>query len=140
MTDYKEGSSSSRRSGQRSRYSDSIRVGRSGDRIPVKARFSVPVLPLLVAHSAFCTTVTGSFSGVNMPERAANHALPGPRLPMGCSYTSASLLYLHRRAWGDFYRLCHVVRAGLGVGRVGPLPRALTLRGRQKGGHGPATR
>jgi hypothetical protein len=31
-------------------------------------------------------------------------------------------------------------RAGLWVGRAGPLPRALTSRGRQKGGHRPATR
>jgi hypothetical protein len=31
-------------------------------------------------------------------------------------------------------------RASLWVGRAGPLPRALTLRGRQKGGHRPATR
>jgi hypothetical protein len=33
-----------------------------------------------------------------------------------------------------------VDRACLWVGRAGPLPRALTSRGRQKGGHRPATR
>jgi hypothetical protein len=31
-------------------------------------------------------------------------------------------------------------RAGLWVGRAGPLPRALTTRGRRKGSHRPATR
>jgi predicted Na+-dependent transporter len=35
--------------------------------------------------------------------------------------------------------LC-VLRAGLWVGRAVPLPWALTSRGRQKGGHRPATR
>jgi hypothetical protein len=41
-----------------------LRAGRSGDRIPVWARFSAPVQTGLGAHSASCTMGTGSFPGV----------------------------------------------------------------------------
>jgi hypothetical protein len=40
----------------------------------------------------------------------------------------------------DMELSCQLTLAGLWVGRAGPLPRALTSRGRQKGGHRPATR
>ena len=50
--------------GWRSRYSDWLRAGRSGDRIPVGARFSAPVQTGPGAHPAFCTIGTGSFPGV----------------------------------------------------------------------------
>jgi hypothetical protein len=50
-----------------SRYSDSFWAGRSGDRIPVAARFSA------------CYTIgTGSFPGVKRQGRGVNH--PPPRL------------------------------------------------------------
>ena len=45
-------------------YSDWLRTGRSGDRIPVAARFSAPVQTGLGAHPASCTMGTGSFPGV----------------------------------------------------------------------------
>jgi len=47
-----------------SRYSDWLRSGRSGDRIPVEARFSAPVQTGSGAHPASCTMGTGSFPGV----------------------------------------------------------------------------
>ena len=48
----------------RSRYSDCLRAGRSGDRIPVGSRFSAPVQTGPGAHPASCTMGTGSFPEV----------------------------------------------------------------------------
>jgi hypothetical protein len=50
--------------GQLSRYSDQLGAGRSGDRIPVEARFSAPVQTGPGPHPAPCTMGTGSFPGV----------------------------------------------------------------------------
>ena len=46
---------------QRSQYSDSLRTGRSEDRIPVGASFSAPVQTGPGAHPASYTIGTGSF-------------------------------------------------------------------------------
>ena len=59
-----------------SRYSDSLRAGRSGDRIPVGARFSAPVQTGPGAHPASCTMGTGSFPGVKRPGRGADPPPP----------------------------------------------------------------
>ena len=44
--------------------SDWLQAGRSGDRIPVEAKFSAPVQTGPGFHPAFCTIGTGSFLGV----------------------------------------------------------------------------
>ena len=46
------------------RYSDWLRAGRSGYRIPVEARFFSPVQTGPGAHPFSCTMGTGSFPGV----------------------------------------------------------------------------
>jgi hypothetical protein len=48
---------------QRSRYADSLRAGRSGERIPLGARVSAPVQIDPGTHLASCTISTGSFPG-----------------------------------------------------------------------------
>ena len=56
-----------------SRYSDSLRAGQFGDRIPVKARFSAPVQTGPAAQPTYHTMGTGSFPGVKRPGRAVDH-------------------------------------------------------------------
>ena len=59
--------------GQRSLYSDPLRAGRSGDRIPVGARFSAPVFTGTGADPASYAMGTGSFAGVKRPGRGVDH-------------------------------------------------------------------
>jgi hypothetical protein len=53
-----------------------LRAGRSGDRIPVVARFPAPVQTGPGAHPPSCTIGTWSFLGVKRPERGADHPPP----------------------------------------------------------------
>ena len=48
----------------RSRYSDWLQAGRSGDRMPLEKRFSAPAQIGPGAHPASCAMGTGSFRGV----------------------------------------------------------------------------
>jgi hypothetical protein len=61
---------------QLSRYSDWLRAGRSGDRIPVGARFFAHVQTGPGAHPASCTMATCSFPGVKRPGRGVDHPPP----------------------------------------------------------------
>jgi hypothetical protein len=54
----------------------SVRAGRSEDRIPVGARFSTPVQTGPGAHPASYTMGTGSFPGVKRPGRGINQPPP----------------------------------------------------------------
>jgi hypothetical protein len=64
--------------GDINRHSDSLRAGRSGDRIPVGvgARFSSSVQICPGAHPAYYTMGTGSFLGVKRAGRGADHPTP----------------------------------------------------------------
>jgi hypothetical protein len=59
--------------GYLSRYSDSLWAGRSGDRMPVGACFSLHVQTDPGAHPASCTMGTGSCPGVKRPGRGVDH-------------------------------------------------------------------
>ena len=62
--------------GKLSRYSDSLRTGRSGDQIPVGGRFSAPVQTGPRAHPAAYTMGTRSYPGVKRLGRGVNHPPP----------------------------------------------------------------
>ena len=62
--------------GQLGRYSDSLRAGMSGNRIPVEAKFSAPVLTSPESYPTSYTMGTGSFPEVKRPGRGADHPPP----------------------------------------------------------------
>jgi hypothetical protein len=55
------------------RYSDSLRAGRSGDRIPVGESFTAPVQTGPDVHPVSYTVDTGSFPGVKRQGRGIDH-------------------------------------------------------------------
>jgi hypothetical protein len=57
-------------------YRLTLRAERSGDRIPVGARFFAPVQTGPGAHPASCTMGTGSFPGVKRSGRGADYPPP----------------------------------------------------------------
>jgi hypothetical protein len=70
-------------------YSDWLRAGRSGNRIPVGARFFAHVQTDPGAHPASCTMGTGSFPGAKRPRRGDNQPPPSiTEVTKGLSYTS----------------------------------------------------
>jgi hypothetical protein len=58
----------------------SLRAGGSGDRIPVRARFSAPVQTGPGVYPASYTIGTGSFPGVKRPGRGVDHPPPSSAL------------------------------------------------------------
>ena len=75
--------------GQRSWYSESLRAGRSGDRIPVRARFPAPIQTVPGSNLPSHYMGTGSFTGVRGPRRGVDHPPHlTPRLKKEYSYTS----------------------------------------------------
>ena len=83
------------RPGQLSRYSDSLRDGRSWDRNPVKRIFRTnPNRPW--GHPASCTTGTGSLVEANRPRHGVNtDPCLAPRPKKEQNYTSTRPLGLH---------------------------------------------
>ena len=81
----------------RNMLGDSLRAGRSGDRIPVGARFSAPVQTDPEAHPASYTMGTGSFPAVKRPGRGVDHP------PRSCAEVKERvelyLCYLTRHSW-----------------------------------------
>jgi hypothetical protein len=55
---------------------DWLQAGRSGDQIPVGARFFAHVQTAPGAHPVSCTMGTGSFPGVKQPGNGADHPPP----------------------------------------------------------------
>jgi hypothetical protein len=74
----------------RSRYSDWLRAGRSGVRIPVEARFPAPVQSGSEAHPSSCTMGTGFFPGVKSGPGVT--LTPHPLL-VPCSRKGRAILY-----------------------------------------------
>jgi hypothetical protein len=60
----------------RSRYNNSLRAGRSGDRIPIGMIFSAPVRTGPGAYQASYTMGTGPFPGVKRLGRGVDHPPP----------------------------------------------------------------
>jgi hypothetical protein len=92
--------------GKRSRYSDWLAAGRSGDRNPVEAKFSAPFQTSRGAHAASYTMGTGSFLGVKLPgcgvNRTPSIAEVKERVEL-CNCTLSVLL--HGRPQGELCRL-----------------------------------
>ena len=84
-------------------YSDLLRAGRSGDRIPVEEKFSAPVQTGPGGHPAPCKMGTGSFPGVKWPGRGVDHPSPSSaevegihlRPPLGLRGLFYGELYLY---------------------------------------------
>jgi len=80
-----------------------LRVGRSGDRISVVAKFSTPVHTGPGAHPVSCTTDTGSFPEVKHPGRGIDHPHPSrDEVKVRIELPSTSPLGLHGRSRANF--------------------------------------
>jgi len=94
----KFGTSVIRGPGELSRYSDSLRPGWPRDRIPVRSRFSAPVL----GSTQGSTSVTGSSPGVKVSRCGIDYATHlVSKLNKEYCYTSTSPLGLHGLFQGE---------------------------------------
>ena len=98
--------------GQLSQYSDLLRTGRRGDRIPVRAKFSAPVQTVPREHTTFWTMGLGTLprtqSGWGMA--LATHRHIESRLKKEYSHTSTPLLGFHDRVQGKLSNLPVLLR------------------------------
>jgi hypothetical protein len=79
-------------------------AGRSGDRVPVGARFFAPVQTGPGAHPVSCTMGTGYFPGVKRPGRGADHPhFSSAKVTKGYSYACIHSLGLFRPVTGLLY-------------------------------------
>ena len=86
------------------RYSNSLRAGRSGDRIPLSGRFSVPVQTGPGAHPASYTMGIGSLQGGNRPGRGVDYTPHlAPRVKKELIYTSTHPLVLRGPFKSEIY-------------------------------------
>ena len=90
-----------------SRYSDTLRAGWCGDRIPLGASFSAPVQTGPVAHKGSYTTGIGSFPGVKWV--GVDHPPHlSPRLKKELSRNSTTPPGLRGLFYGELYLYLHL--------------------------------
>ena len=89
------------------RYSDYLRAGRFGDRIPVRDKFSAPVQTGPGSHLASFVMCTGSVSWGQSGRGVAltTHLHLALRVKKEQRYTSSLPLGLHDLFSGELYRL-----------------------------------
>jgi hypothetical protein len=86
-------------------FSESVRSGLSGNRIPVGQRFSVIVPNVSASHPPSCIMVTGYFSGLKPTARGDDHTLPSEaevvnglelhlRLPSVAAWTCHGVIFI----------------------------------------------
>jgi len=86
-----------RRSGLRRRCNDSLRPGRSRDRISAETKFSLPSRAAMRPTQPTVRRIPGLSPGVRWPERGVDHTSSSSAdLRKGWSYTSASVLCVHK--------------------------------------------
>ena len=120
--------------GQLSRYSHSLRAGRSGYRIPVGARFSAPVQTGPGVYPVSYTMGTSSLPGVKRPGRGVDHPPhPAPRLKKEQSYTITPRMSLRGLFQGELPTLSSPSRSPFPIFlHRSPLP--LPTQGRKTSG------
>jgi hypothetical protein len=81
----------------------SLRAGRSGDRIPVGAKYSAPIQTGPGVHPASCTVCTGSFPVGGGKAVVAWPPPSGPEVKQRVQVYLYSFLCHQDRLWDDLY-------------------------------------